>query len=1125
MVRQTARLVFFEVLGGILFLAVVAAAILAWRLSQGPLELTLFRGDIETALENARGGRNVDIDTVLLQWTPERRRLDVTATGVTFYSNAGAKAGTAERLDLELDASGLLLGQVEILGIDVFGGELDIQQVDASTWMVAGEPLPEIPAGTLPETPEQWLMLVNRAVLALMEAGQQSASEVTLQFARFDELSIDVILSSGATVAEFRNARGEIQQLEDDFSLVITAEGASAGLPEIAGLNFYTRDNFESTVGNITVTGWSLEEVAEILGTPEDRVDGLEAVLEFGFAADATIGVTSLDVRANAQNGVVRSGNIDLPVTDVDVSAEYDIQSDVLNVGFARLETDRLLGTLDVRFDDAVFTDGVRRVTVDAPALRVDATPFFEQAWRVSNVQMDAIFDTASGTLDLDDLTFRVGDARIRASGRVEPNRGSVPGELPASIVLAAEMTGEAGKRTVLDFWPKGLGGGARGFVVNNITTATLTGATAQLRLEPDSLARGYLEDEALEIGFTAREADVQFLDDVPAITGAAGTGRLTGNSFAVDVVRGNWSSWVLDTGRVDIPVLNPRGGDMIITASGRGPVSDAVSHIFNSRLDLQTQTGFDPARLSGSGDLDFRMVRPALSNVPMEDTEITVTGNVTGGGLTDVAVGLDMTETSARVDFTNERITVSGFGSFGPATVNFEWRDGLTDGDAPSTIAARSVVTPDILNRFGFFGRPYVNGEVPVEVQAELQGSQLAASRFELDLTGARLDLAEVGWLKPPGDRATAIIEYSETVYGRSARAVLDSDTAKLDGSAAFGEDGRLISADLNRAFLARRADIAGKIQRGDDGSLFLSVTGPFLDVSSMLPDFTTLGSSAGATSGTGTDLPVSVDAEVNTLQLSDEIALDGARMAAISTREGLQSVTIGGELPDGGPLNLSYNRADDGTARITANAGDAAGMVKTFLNADFLVGGTLAIDGVLRGADQQSDFNISIEGTRLRDAPFLTQILSLASLRGLADTLGGEGVRFSRIELPMKLGAGRLVVDGGRASGPALGLTVNGWLDLEDQGLSIDGVLVPSFGVNSALGGIPIIGDLFVGRDGEGVFSLTYSVRGELARAQVAINPLSAATPGILRRIFENPSDTDLPLPEEIEETPPGE
>jgi hypothetical protein len=78
----------------------------------------------------------------------------------------------------------------------------------------------------------------------------------------------------------------------------------------------------------------------------------------------------------------------------------------------------------------------------------------------------------------------------------------------------------------------------------------------------------------------------------------------------------------------------------------------------------------------------------------------------------------------------------------------------------------------------------------------------------------------------------------------------------------------------------------------------------------------------------------------------------------------------------------------------------------------------------------------------------------------------------------------------------------------------------------MNSMLGGVPVIGDLFVGREGEGIFSLTYSVRGTTDKAQVAVNPLSAVTPGILRRIFENPADTSIPenLPVDPDKTPPA-
>lgn len=147
------------------------------------------------------------------------------------------------------------------------------------------------------------------------------------------------------------------------------------------------------------------------------------------------------------------------------------------------------------------------------------------------------------------------------------------------------------------------------------------------------------------------------------------------------------------------------------------------------------------------------------------------------------------------------------------------------------------------------------------------------------------------------------------------------------------------------------------------------------------------------------------------------------------------------------------------------------------------------------------------------MRNAPFLTQILSLASLRGLADTLSGEGVLFSRIDIPLKIADGRYVVTGAKAQGPALGLTTSGYVESKTGGIEFDGVLVPSFGLNSALGQIPIIGDLVVGRDGEGVFSLTYSVNGTLEKANVSVNPLSALAPGVIRRIFENPADTSIP------------
>ncbi len=197
----------------------------------------------------------------------------------------------------------------------------------------------------------------------------------------------------------------------------------------------------------------------------------------------------------------------------------------------------------------------------------------------------------------------------------------------------------------------------------------------------------------------------------------------------------------------------------------------------------------------------------------------------------------------------------------------------------------------------------------------------------------------------------------------------------------------------------------------------------------------------------------------------------------------------------------------SDAGARTVTMRSDDAGFAARVLMKAEYLLGGQLELTARFDGADGTAQ--VTMTDVRLRNAPLLAQILSLASLRGLTDVLNGDGVLFTRIDAPIKLSAGRIDIPGLRASGPAMGLTARGWIAPARGELSLDGVLVPSFGVNSALGGLPIIGDLFVSRQGEGLFAPTYSVRGTLARARVSINPIAALTPGVLRRIFENPTE----------------
>ena len=137
----------------------------------------------------------------------------------------------------------------------------------------------------------------------------------------------------------------------------------------------------------------------------------------------------------------------------------------------------------------------------------------------------------------------------------------------------------------------------------------------------------------------------------------------------------------------------------------------------------------------------------------------------------------------------------------------------------------------------------------------------------------------------------------------------------------------------------------------------------------------------------------------------------------------------------------------------------------------------------------------------------PAMARLLSSAgSLTGLVEMLNGDGIGFSALDAEMAYANDRLRFTEGRMAGPSLGLTGAGSYDIARDNLDIDGVVAPSPILNlSMLGEIPLIGDLLVSRRGEGVFGMTYSINGRVGEPRVGVNPVSALTPGILRRIFE--------------------
>ena len=82
----------------------------------------------------------------------------------------------------------------------------------------------------------------------------------------------------------------------------------------------------------------------------------------------------------------------------------------------------------------------------------------------------------------------------------------------------------------------------------------------------------------------------------------------------------------------------------------------------------------------------------------------------------------------------------------------------------------------------------------------------------------------------------------------------------------------------------------------------------------------------------------------------------------------------------------------------------------------------------------------------------------------------------------------------------------------------MALQGTIVPFTTVNRLLGIIPLLGDLLVGGEGQGLFAATYRVKGPTDNLDVGVNPLAVLAPGFLRNLFFLPQPAGEDMPKEV-------
>ena len=153
----------------------------------------------------------------------------------------------------------------------------------------------------------------------------------------------------------------------------------------------------------------------------------------------------------------------------------------------------------------------------------------------------------------------------------------------------------------------------------------------------------------------------------------------------------------------------------------------------------------------------------------------------------------------------------------------------------------------------------------------------------------------------------------------------------------------------------------------------------------------------------------------------------------------------------------------------------------------------------------NDQTISTLKIYDFKLKELPALTKLLTLASLQGIADILSGEGIGFEEFEMKFRNNGNLMTIDEIYAIGPAISILMSGYVE-KNELISLRGTLVPATTINNAIGSIPVLGKILVGsKTGEGVFGVSFKIKGPPKKLETTVNPIKTLTPRFITRTLE--------------------
>jgi hypothetical protein len=545
------------------------------------------------------------------------------------------------------------------------------------------------------------------------------------------------------------------------------------------------------------------------------------------------------------------------------------------------------------------------------------------------------------------------------------------------------------------------------------------------------------------------------------------------------------------------------------------GPVAAAAELMANERLRDFSGALFDPATSRGTLAAQAALSLPLQHDVPKGSVGYNINIDLSNFTAERMLMGQKVEAAMLRISATNQAYQLKGDVKINGTPAQLEYRK--TQDEADAEVRIQAALDEPARARLGFDLGGAVSGLIPIKLVGRISANE-RDSRFavEADLTAAKIDNLLSGWVKPAGRpaRAAFVLLYREKST-RFEEIFIDGSGATVRGNIEVDAANEILSANFPIFGLSEGDKTALKVDRGSDGALRVSMRGDVFDGRSFIKT-----SIAGATPDQKQKAQRDIDLDI---RMSAVLGHHGEILRGVdlrlSRRDGrVRSFALNAKLGRDTPLKGDLRDARDITDQRFRNNGgqvlyfdtnDAGSLFRFTDTYPRMIGGRLLVLMNPPSVDQMPQEGIlNVRDFAIRGEPGLEGVV--------ANTQGAlrDNVAFTYMNAEFTRAPGKLTIRDGVVRGPIIGATIEGNIDYQRDEVHLRGTFVPLYGLNNMFPRIPIIGFfLGGGNSNSGLFGITYEVVGSTGQPLLRVNPASALAPGILRKFFEFPANSDSP------------